>query len=526
MKTSLQNTKGGILVTAVLLIAVVTLVIAAFYEGLMPKYRSVYQGASWQESLQGAEAGADYTIQVMNGYAARTKNAFGYTWPGWTLTDSTAPSATPNPSGGTISSLANRERTLNSDLLPVLGGTNNVRVHKVAVDVYTRNNTSPNTNNTAYPWFRIRSTGRADLPGKTVSSDRRDIALRRMNLNKASPYVARTVEVIVRPKFRFARAITSIDDMTLGTSSNWQVDSFDSSDAAKSDPGNFVGGITVGGINVGGVTAGGVYPVSNPAEIQSNGGIATKNTLPDGTLYGPLINANGSTVLGDVQTIGGDDPNTTTHENVSGSTGMNQSRIRADFEEDIEAMTKPDTSGYIAAPTGSSSVFTASGTPDAPTRYVVNGKLGDFTVAGTGFIEIVVNGNLDIGSGTKAQIVIPPNVYCTIYVDGNIAFNNGMVNSNSDSSQVASHLSIYGVHSTGTYTVSGNSVAIFSLFAPNYDATLNGTDETIGSFVVNKFTISGGGSGSFHYDEALGKGADISGWIVAGYMDDSRADLQ
>ena len=34
MKTSSQNTKGGILVTAVLLIAVVTMVIAAFYEGL------------------------------------------------------------------------------------------------------------------------------------------------------------------------------------------------------------------------------------------------------------------------------------------------------------------------------------------------------------------------------------------------------------------------------------------------------------------------------------------------------------
>src|SRR5204863_4486155 len=115
MKTGSQNTKGGILVTAVLLIAVVTLVIAAFYEGLIPKYRSVYQGASWQESLHGAEAGADYTIQVLNGYAARNKNAFGYTWPGWTLTNSTAPSATPGPGGGAVSNLSNRERTLNAD---------------------------------------------------------------------------------------------------------------------------------------------------------------------------------------------------------------------------------------------------------------------------------------------------------------------------------------------------------------------------------------------------------------------------
>ena len=43
--------------------------------------------------------------------------------------------------------------------------------------------------------------------------------------------------------------------------------------------------------------------------------------------------------------------------------------------------------------------------------------------------------------------------------------------------------------------------------------------------IPTTFTISGGGSGGFHYDEALGKGADISGWLVAGYMDDSRTDL-
>ena len=522
MKSKQHQEQGGVLITAIILITTVAVVLVAFYQGFVPKYRSIYQAASWQEALHGAEAGVDYTMQVLNNSASTTKNPDAYAWTGFTTTNTNAAATT---SGGgsaatPVSNLNNRERTLNAAQLPFLGGTNNVRVMKVSVDVYTRNNTPPNNSSNAYPWFRIRSTGKADVPGRTVPSDSRDTNLRRMKLNNASPYVTRTVEVIARPKFRFSRAITTVTDLSLGNSSNWAVDSFDSTDTAKSEPGNVVSGYS----------AGGVYPASTPSEIQSNGSIATQAVEPSGVTYGTLITGNGAIVKGDVLTVGGDDPATATHENVSGSGGMDQSRIRDDFDDTLPPVPKPGWSATTSNPPGNTG-FATSTSSSSPTRYIISGNLGAFAVTApaagsTGYIEIVVNGNLSIGNGNGAKVVIPPNVYASIYVDGNIDFGNGSVNSDSASSQVASHLTVYGVHASGTYTASGNAVETLTFYGPAYAATLSGTVTTVGSFVANTFRINGGGNGGFHYDEALGNGGDIVGWVVASYMDDARTDLQ
>ena len=137
----------------------------------------------------------------------------------------------------------------------------------------------------------------------------------------------------------------------------------------------------------------------------------------------------------------------------------------------------------------------------------------------------MVNGNLDIGNGNGAKIVIPPNVYATLYVDGNIDFGNGTVNADTASSKVASHLTVYGVHDTGTYSASGNGVDIFSFYGPNYTATLSGTVTSVGSIVSKTFSINGGGNGGFHYDESLGRSGNIAGWVVASYFDDARTDF-
>jgi len=142
------------------------------------------------------------------------------------------------------------------------------------------------------------------------------------------------------------------------------------------------------------------------------------------------------------------------------------------------------------------------------------------------YVEILVNGDLSIGNGNKASIVIPPNVVATIYVNGNIDLGNGTVNSDSSSSQVATHLTVYGVASSGTYTASGNAVDILAFYGPNYAITLNGTVSTMGAVVGKTFSISGGGNGGFHYDEALGKGGSISGWAVASYVEDTRQTPQ
>ena len=495
------STRGSALIVTIMTIAIFSLVIGAFYSALTPKLRSTYQGASWQESLHGAEAGADYGLLQLNQFATSTRNPESYDWTTnhWTYSNA--------------SYTSNGERTLDASYLPELGGSNNVAVTRLAVDVYTRDSAAPYT-----PWYRIRSTARADLPGKSVSVDKRDSELRRMKLTAKNgslvdPHVTRTVEVIARPRFRFPRAITTALDMSLGNSANWGVDSFDSTDTAHSDPGT---------------SAGGVYP-SSAAERLANGSVATLKPLPAGTTYGPLINGNGATVAGDVLTAGGDNPGTAAHENVSGSGGMDQTRIHDDFDDEIPLVTAPVWGVVSGNPPGNTNFITGI-SPSTPTRYIINGNLGAFTVTApaagiTGYVEILVNGNLNIGNGGGAKIVIPPNVYSTIYVDGNIDFGNGDVNANAASSKVASHLNVYGIHASGTYSASGNGTNILAFYGPNYDATLSGTVMTAGAIVSKSFNINGGGNGGFHYDEALGRTGDVAGWVIVSYFDDARTDL-
>jgi len=511
MKALHKSANGSVLIFTIILVGLLALSVASYYTNLIPKFRGAYQGAAWHEALHGAEAGADYALRQLNDWIPATSDPNSYPWTAnnWTITDSTY--------------ATNGERSLATASLPFLGGPSNVRVTKITADVYTREDFGANP--TYNPWFRIRSTARADLPGKSVSADSRDIALRRMKLAAKTgggaddPHVTRTVEIIARPRYTFSRAITAVNNMSLGRSSGWQVDSFDSTDTAKSIPGT---------------SAGGYYPGVGHAEVQSNGGIASAKANPAWSPYGPLIDGNGANVLGDVQTNGGDNPNTTAFENVSGSSGMDQTRIFSNFNEDILTPVAPTWSSWTYQ--GPAPASFTTGTKAGPTRYAVTGNLGTFAVTppatGTGYIEIIVTGNLNTGAGAGAGITIPPNVYATLWVNGNINFGNANINSNAASSNVASHLTVYGTGSSGTLTsdadtfsASGNAVEILTLIAPNYLADLDGTVTTIGSFIVRNFTISGGGNGGFHYDESLGTGGPISGWEAASNFEDTRGEL-
>jgi Tfp pilus assembly protein PilX len=515
MKPNPHSRRGSVLLITMILVGVLSLSVVSYFQNLVPKFRGSYQGAAWHEALHGAEAGADYALRQLNSWATTTSDPTAYPWTtnSWSYTDATYQT--------------NGERSLDGSQLPFLGGQSNVRVTKITADVYTRENSGSSAS--LNPWFRIRSTARADLPGKYVSADRRDIQLRRMKLaaktgtGAADPNVTRTVEIIARPRYAFSRAIVTLNNMSLGNSATWTVDSFDSQDPTKS---------------MTGTSAGGLYPGAGDPKVQSNGSIASTRTNPTTSPYGPLISGNSATVLGSVQTNGGDDPSTpTTFENVSGNTGMDQTRISADFNQTIVSPTAPMWSSWTYQGPAPGSFTT--GSKAAPTRYAITGNLGTFAVTppatGTGYIEIIVTGNLSTGNGGGAGITIPPNVYASIWVNGDINLGNGNINSNSSSSQVASHLTVYGTGNAGNLTTtesdddafvaSGNANLILGLYAPNYVATLNGTVDTVGAFVVRSFYISGGGNGGFHYDENLGKSGPINGWDVASNFEDTRGDL-
>jgi hypothetical protein len=151
MKTlRLRNSQGSTLIFSMLTVAVTSALIAGYYESLTPKYRAAFHAADWHEALHGAEAGADYVVQKLNQNALTGTSPDSYDWTGWTV-DSVYPS--------------NGTRTLNSPI--VLGGPENVTVKTLTVDVYTRN--ASQTPPSYDPWFRVRSTARANLPGRTMS---------------------------------------------------------------------------------------------------------------------------------------------------------------------------------------------------------------------------------------------------------------------------------------------------------------------------------------------------------------------
>ena len=493
MRTHPHSRNGGTLLVVIFTFVICSLLIGVYLQTLIPKYRGARQAACWRDALQAAEAGANHGIHELNELAASSGDTGSYPWAskGWSLVDS-------------VFNL-NGERILDAANLPLLGGSSNTGVARLSVDVYTREPTAP-----YHPWFRIRSTGRAMLPDRYLSGDRRDGRLRRMKLASAAPHLTRTVEVILKPRHRFGRAITTVKGVTLSNSTNWRLDSFDSNDAGKSDPGT---------------SAGGIYP-SDPAKRGRNGNIASAETLPSDRPYGALIFANGAQVMGQVQTVGGDDPATPERENVAGSSAMDQSRIRDDFDDDVPSARTPSWLLPLPAPLGNTNFVTGSAA--TPTRYVVAFDLASFAVlpalAGTtGYVEILVNGNLDLGNGANAKIVIPSNVKATVYVKGNIDLGQGKVNAGDGSSKVASHLTIFGLSTSANATFSASRAEqILSFYGPTYDVTLGGDVTMTGAMVAKSFQVNLGGGGGFHYDEALGRTGDIVGWVMVSYFEDSR----
>ena len=529
-------TAGSIILVTLLSLVVLSVVAAGVLRTVVPRYHVSYQTAGWQEARLAAEAGIDLALDRLNANAATISGSTA-DWTGWKQDATTAatgsifsPSNVTAASGVVASGNALTATPSiyldNVDVSPAIGT-------KAAADVQILG-LYPNPNPAlATPWFRIRSMGTAALPGPARSaSDRMDTSLRRLSLKSPMrpalaandvltpttvpfPNASRIVEVLARPVTAFTKALVTEQDMRLGGSSGWQVNSYDSSDQSKSG-------------------VGGVYPGDSSPKIQSNGDIASNKAPISPTTYGPLITANGAQVLGNVSTNGGDNPATTTYENVSDSGGIDQSRIDANYYEPLKAPPVPSPSTYLIKPDYSAGVpFQASGSASTTSYYRVTTSdpaLASFTVIGTGRITIFIDGDWNLGAGTGAAVTIPPGVQATIYIKGNIDFGNALVNTNAASTNKPANLLIYGIpdpDASGnlparTLYSNGNPVVAAAFYGPSYRVSLRGTAEWYGSLACYSYDINGGGSGGLHYDEALGSAGFIKRFEIASSYEDSR----
>ena len=526
---------GSVIVVALLSLVVISLAAAAVLRTVVPRYHVSHQTAGWQEARLAAEAGIDLALERLN---ANVPNVTASTadWTGWKqdattaatgamLSQSTATAVRGLVATGNALTATPSIYLDNVDVSPAVGSAAAVDVQIVGL--------YPNPDPTlAAPWFRIRAMGTAALPGPARSaSDRMDTSLRRLSLKSPMrgtlaandvltpttvpfPNASRVVEVLARSVTAFRMALVTEDAMTLGSSSGWQVNSYDSTDPAKSG-------------------AGGVYPGDSSPKIQSNGDIASNKTAISPTTYGPLIDANGAQILGSVSTNGGDNPTTTTHENISGSGGIDQTTIDASFYDPLKPAPVPSPTYLIKPDYSAGKPFAASGSSTSVASYHISlaePALSSFTVSGTGRIAIYIDGDWNLGSGSGSFVTIPPGVQATIYIKGNIDFGNALVNTNAASSKLPGNLLIYGVpdpDASGklparTLASNGNPEIAAAFYGPSYRVTLKGTAEWYGALACYSYQITGGGNGGLHYDEALAGTGFIRKFEIASYFEDSR----
>jgi hypothetical protein len=517
------------LLAALITMAALTAIAASVFLSSVPAYRGTYQASAWQEAKLAADAGADFAMSTLQ---QTVPNPTLYTWPGWT-TEGGGPVPV-NYDGIRIYTPAANTLVKSGD------GGSRPRISRVEVDVVTRDD-----NFAQNAWYRIRATGLAEMPNAQLSLDKRDLSLRRMTLKQK--HITRTVEILSRPVYLWEYALKTDGSMVLGGGRDWVIDSYDSRILKYPDR-----------------SVNGIYDSSIAREF---GNIASNLKRPDNSPYGMLIDAEGAAVRGEVQTHGGDDPNTETHENVEEADKIDPTRITDEYAEDLSP--EPDPSWYANYTTDpnvkvynntkspgnvpSGATGTAAGSKGSdPYKVVINAQgnqsIGGFTVVNNPpgsknerYVDIYVNGNIDLNGST---IQVEKGVHVNLYLNGDLNFRNQDINYKTDPaerpnySMVPGDLLIYGrkpatASPAPKVESAGNGHIVAAFYGPQYAGHLDGNSEIMGAFVLKTYDISGGGGSGgdslgagFHYDEALGVVGPVKYYKAVSYFEDIRKDLE
>lgn len=457
------STHGGVLVAALMTIAVISMMAAATLLRVGARHASTYQSASWNEAIVSAEAGADFALLSLDNSLKDSSTS----WAAWTPNDATTFPKTYTPP------------------MPAHAGEGNTKVFAtVVVD-------NSLTGSDGHKWFRVRSTGVAELPIRATSGieaamhDENGVKNHRSVLRKARfqtditggalrlPQISRTVELMAAPVGArpFVRALTVKNAITMNGGA--YTDSFDSSDTASSTSG--------------------MYDLSKRL---SHGSVASN---ADGG-----ISALGNCyVYGDAGSKGGALP----------GTGNVQGTVSDKFQATIPEIAKPVWTTIAANPAIIKNPTAPVTLTGGPSGAAVNYKLSELTVSNganplilathaageESYVNIWVTGKTSItGNGFIQQ---SPGVHVTIYCEDDVAISgNGIVNQTNQAANLQV-LGITPVSGTQTLTVSGGAAFIGVLNAPAFAMTISGGGSFVGAAIGNNVTISGGGG--FHYDEQL-----------------------
>jgi hypothetical protein len=456
-----KNRQGGILVTTLLMVAMMSMLAAATLYRVSSRYASTYQSVCWNEALSSAEAGADLALLSLN----KSITAPDTAWAGWTPSDATTFPKTYAPD------------------IPSHSGDGNTKVYASIVVSQVG----------ATGWFKVRSTGVAELPARSVNgleaarADTSGVKSHRSVLRKASfitdntggvlqlPQMARTVEVLAMPSASKPYARALLVKTTISLSSGSYSDSFDSSNPAYSTGGQY-----------------------DHAKRENHGDVATNGD-------GYWSNLQSMYVYGNAASNGGEIANT---DHVTGN-------VTSNFQTVIADVTAPTLTNVQASPTiirGASATL-AAGTAALPKSYILSEVtlsssqqviLSNPTPGTDAYINIYITGNSGLSISGAAKITQQAGVHANVYVAGNIAISGtGVVNQNNK----ASYLQVFGITpASGTKSVGISGLASFIgiLNAPAYALNVSGSASFIGAAIAYSANVSGGAA--LHYDQALANG--------------------
>jgi Tfp pilus assembly protein PilX len=293
-----------------------------------------------------------------------------------------------------------------------------------------------------------------------------------------SNYLTRTVQVNTRRNGQFPNAILSKGTVSL-LGSNAKIDSFNSTNSAES--------------------TGGLY---DPTKAAANATVASTSSatgaiaVGNNKIYGSVDTAPGGTV-----TIGTGAVGDIAFDN--SSSGIESGHSAADVNTIIPDVTLPSMPGALTPTSGgvlTNYPYYLTGNNAnyvLPANFSMSSPSSIMCVAGT--CTVYAPNGFSISG--QAMIYIAPGGNLQLYVGGpnpcSIA-GNGIVNGNAS----AANCQIYGLPSLTTLSYTGNASFVGTVYAPEAACTLSGNGAMSGAVVGNTVTV--GGNGNFHYDEALG----------------------
>jgi hypothetical protein len=289
-----------------------------------------------------------------------------------------------------------------------------------------------------------------------------------------SNYLTRTVQVKTRLNGQFPDAILAKGTITM-LGSNAKIDSFNSTNSLYS--------------------TGGAY---DPLHAEANATVASTSSaagaiaVGNDKIYGTVDTAPGGTVTIGTGAVGDSAFDTT-------SSGVETGHSASDVNTIIPDVTLPSMPGSLAPTSGGVSNYTYYLTGNnanyvLPTGFSLTGTMcvaGTCTVSAPNGFSVSGQGMIYIAPGGSLQLYVGGSSACTIA-------GNGIVNA----SGTAANCQLWGLPSLTSLTYSGNGVFVGTVYAPEAVCTLTGNGDMSGAVVGKSVTL--GGNGNFHYDEALG----------------------